>query len=345
MTAAAPTHQRAFCKITVAGEDVTSNINPRLLNLTVILKSEDVSEAHLELDDRYGQIKIPEEEDTITIELGWLDEGSFSVFRGSVFDLESAGQKRGGRTMTIIAHEANMLAPFKAQTRWSEGDGTEDVKLEKALKTASGFASIDVKIAPELAKLTRKFWMGNNESFMSFGQRIAGEVGGVFKMSGQTATITKPGGDADGNATGSVTAQAGKNLIAWRVRPRIARAIWANTGHVHFDPMAAAWKLVQSKVKNAGLVRPQADHTGVGAKSDKDTAQQGADGDAVSARLNAGTGWVMMNGEPQAQPWGQLVVLGARPGVDGSYTITDVEHNYNAQTGFTTRCDFLNPSS
>ena len=222
--AVAPHHQRAFCKIIVAGEDVTARLNPRLLNLTVINKFDGVNEAHLELDDRYGQIKIPEIEDSIVTELGWFDEGSFVVFNGTVFDVESAGQKRGGRTLTIIAYESDLLTHIKTQTRWSEGDGTEDVTLEKALRTASGFASIDVKVSPDLAKLTRKFWMGNNESFMAFGARIASEVGGVFKISGQTATITKPGADADGNDMGSVTAQAGRNLIAWRVRPRIARA-------------------------------------------------------------------------------------------------------------------------
>lgn len=344
MTATPPKHQRAFCKITVAGQDVTSNFNPRLLNISVILPFDGVGEALLELDDRYGQIKIPEVEDSIIVELGWLDEGSFVVFSGTVFDLESAGQKRGGRTLTIVAQEANLLTHIKTTMRWSEGDGTEDVTLEKALKTASGFASINVKVSPDLAKLTRKFWMGNNESFMAFGKRIADEVGGVFKMSGQTATITKPGGDADGNDMGSITAQAGRNLIAWRVRPRIARAIWANTGHMHFDPAAAAWKLVQSKVSSNAVIlsRPKADHTGVGAKADKDSAQQSADGDAVSARENAGTGWVLVDGEPQAQPSGQLVILGARPGVDGSYLITDVEHNYSPQQGYTTRIDFIN---
>lgn len=341
MTTPRPRHQRAFCKIIVAGEDVTSRINPRLLNLTIMNKADDVSEAHLELDDRYGQIKMPEPSDSISIELGWPDEGSFVVFDGFVQDLESAGQKRGGRTMTIIAFESDMLKHVKTQMRWSEGDGAEDVKLEKALKTAAGLADIDVKISPVLAQLSRKYFMGNNESFMAFGRRIADEVGGVFKVSGDKATLSKPGENAEGADMPTVIAVAGATLIAWRVRPRIARAIWAKAGHMHFDPMKAAWDLVESKA-GGGATTALAKFTGVGAQADKDTAQQQADADAESSREGAGTGWVVIDGEPQAAPNGKLTIEGARNGVDGSYLITDVEHSYSAQQGFTTRIDFVN---
>jgi len=342
MTAVAPHHQRAFCKVIIAGEDVTTRLNPRLLSLIVLNKFDGVDEAHIELDDRYGQIKMPEDQDQIEIELGWPEEGSFLVFKGVVQDLESAGQKRGGRTMTIIAFETDLLKHVKTQMRWSEGDGTEDVKLDKALQTAAGLANMNVKVSPALAQLSRKYFMGQNESFMAFGKRMAGEVGGVFKMSGDSATLSKPGENADGESMGEATATVGANLIAWRVRPRIARAKWAAAGHMHFDPMKAAWDLVKSDVSGGGTFSALAKFTGVGPQADKDTSQQQADSDAVSSRENAGTGWVVVDGNPQARPNGKVTIVGARNGVDGSYLITDVEHNYSAQQGYTTRIDFIN---
>jgi uncharacterized protein len=52
-----------------------------------------------------------------------------------------------------------------------------------------------------------------------------------------------------------------------------------------------------------------------------------------------GTGWVVIDGEPRAKAGGRIRIAGARVGVDGDYFMEEVEHNYNPQTGFTTRID------
>jgi hypothetical protein len=36
---------------------------------------------------------------------------------------------------------------------------------------------------------------------------------------------------------------------------------------------------------------------------------------------------------------GKIMIIGARPGVDGDYHMDEVEHSFNSQTGFTTRAD------
>jgi hypothetical protein len=48
----APKRQRAFVRVIVAGIDVSSRINPRLMELTILDKRDTDNEAHLVLDDR-----------------------------------------------------------------------------------------------------------------------------------------------------------------------------------------------------------------------------------------------------------------------------------------------------
>jgi phage protein D len=334
-----PIHQRAACRITVAGVDVTDRINPRLLNVTVIDKFGGISEAHIELDDRYGQVVLPEGNDPIEVDLGWPDEGLFTVFKGHAYDVESAGQKRGGRTLTIIARGHDELSKIKEQARWSLGDGSEDVQLGDALKKAAKIAGVDLKVDSKLANLSRKFWMGQNESFMAYAQRIAGETGGAFKIAGNQASFSRLDSfnNADGIAMSNTIAEAGKNLIAWRVSPQIARPQFGNTQHTHFDPMQAKWLVEKSLSGNLS----KADFTGVGAQADKDNAKQQADSDAIPSRAERAKGWVLIDGSPTSMAGGQLTIIGARPGVDGSnYRVTEVEQSYSSQGGYTTRIDF-----
>jgi phage protein D len=339
----APHRQKAFVKVVVGGEDVTAKINERLLSLTIIDKLGGMDECHLELDDREGRIRLPAGPDEISVELGWPNEGSFTAFKGKTADLWSAGQKHGGRTLTISAMGADLQKDTKAPMQWSLGDGQEDVKIGDAMKKAGELAGVNIKVSPDLAKLARKFWMGNNESFMAFAQRIAGEVGGSFKISGSQATLTKAGSfaNADGEPLFEVSAKAGKNLLAWRICPQDARPQWGGTGHTFFNPVLAKWEKVTSAIKGGGLPgwAASAMFTGLGALADKDVAQQQADGDRTISLGMRGTGWVALDGEPRAVAGGKIMIIGARPGVDGDYHMDEVEHRMDAQTGFTTRCD------
>ncbi len=42
-----------------------------------------------------------------------------------------------------------------------------------------------------------------------------------------------------------------------------------------------------------------------------------------AGEMRAGTGWVALDGEPKAAPSGTLTIIGARPGVDGSYLMNE----------------------
>jgi len=339
----APHRQRAFVKVLIGGEDVTARINERLMSLTIIDKLGGLDECHIELDDRDGRIRLPAGPDEISVELGWPGEGSFTVFKGKTADLWSAGQKHGGRTLIVSATGADLQNDTKSQMRWSVGDGSEDVKLGDAMKKASELAGVDIKVSPELASLTRKYFLGNNESLMAFGQRIAGEVGGSFKISGRTASLTKAGSfaNAEGEPLAEVAAVAGKNLLAWRICPQDARPQWGGTGHTIFNPVLAQWEKVSSAIKGGGLPgwAASAMFTGVGALADKDVAEQQASADRTISMGMRGTGWVALDGEPRALAGGKIMIIGARPGVDGDYHMDEVEHQFNSQTGFTTRAD------
>jgi uncharacterized protein len=168
---------------------------------------------------------MPAGYNTVEVRLGWPREGSFLVFSGNLADVESFGQKRGGRTLMIMARGVNLSSKTKQQVKWSLGDGTTDEPLSGAMQKAAEMGGMTVKVDQALGSLTRKYWMANNESFMEFGQRMAGEVGGIFKISGTSASLTKAGSfsNADGDVLFNVSATAGVNLIAWKICPQVAR--------------------------------------------------------------------------------------------------------------------------
>ena len=332
-------------QVLVSGVDVSSRFNPRLLQLSIIDPSGGVSsQARLELDDRLGQIKIPEGADRIVIELGWPHEGSFNVFDGRAADVESRGQKNGGRILCINAQGQDLIkGKSKTPMRWSLGDGTQDATLGDALQKAAGLAGLAIRIDPQIAAIKRKFWMANNESFQAVGDRIANEVGGIFKITGQGATLTKSAGgvSTDGQNLTTITAQAGVNLIGWEAHPNEAKAQWKSTGQMFFDVAKGAWKRVDNAVKPLpNALTAAADFTGIHAAADEQEAEQKAQGDSAAIYRKRGYGWVVIDGEPQAQARAPLTISGARPGVDGSYKIDAVEHFLSRQTGYISRIDF-----
>jgi hypothetical protein len=67
--------------------------------------------------------------------------------------------------------------------------------------------------------------------------------------------------------------------------------------------------------------------------------QQHNDGLSDASNFNRGNGFVMMQ---IARPRGRAVVKGARPGGDGSYANSEIEHHYS-RAGFVTRIELQQP--
>ena len=235
------------------------------------------------------------------------------------------------------------------------GEGKEDdstvhgskgkIPLKDMMTKVFGAAGLSVAMSPEMEKITRDFWH-INDSPMNFGKRMAQEIGGIFKISKSTAVLIGKleGVNAAGEAMPTVEAIWGVNLIGWRIKPYVGRPQYGEAASKMFDANKGEWKTLTSAISGgtpfggSGAVA-----NAVNSVADKASGDQANKGTGDDTKGRRGEGWVLLNGEPNAKANGFLFIDGARPGIDGTYTMTEVEHNYTRGVGFTTRVNVRNP--
>ena len=344
---------RALCRIVVDGEDVTKAFDPHLISVQVTTTSDatQADRAQIELDDRDGQLAIPPGRGPGR-SVARLDQRKpgRGFHRANGRDQNSGffAARRQGRRLWIVAKgiDAGGLGRAHFRQSWGDGQGEEGVSLEDVLKKSAEMAGgIQMKVSPTMRDIKRKYW-AQDESFHHLGMRLAREVGGLVKVTGPTATFgyMTDGLNADGEEMGTVEAVWGENMIGWRIKPFVARPQAQTAAATHFDRAGGAWGEIEKAIGGdlpfgrsaaiAGLPGPQ--------RLNKQTADQWTVGLTEASILKRGMGFVMLNGEPAAVPYGRVSVKGARAGVDGLYSIEEVEHLYS-RNGFLTRLNVNNP--
>lgn len=373
--------RHAYCDIRINGESVTDRLDPHLISVQVILKSSGVNTCSIELDDRDGQLPIPPQPAQLSVYLGWSSVGprippvptpmpagselelpfgggaGTLVFYGTIQQIESGFARRGGgRRLWVEAHSADMTSKIKSGNLMTMGvgetpegeSGGEEVSLKDFMEKAAKAAGITINMDEKFAGIKRKFFM-QNESFMQLGQRFAADLGGIFRIDGKTASLVDALShrNVHGVAMPAIAVWWGVNLISWRIKPFAARpqfkgmqSHWFNTLKGVFETNTANFGGNSNSPFNLasaiGRLPASAPNRQVG--------DQVGEGFNTDSQRERGTGWVMFNGEPEAQPQGILTIVGARPGVDGTYTIEEAEHNWSRR-GYFTRCDLKNPGA
>jgi phage protein D len=179
----------------------------------------------------------------------------------------------------------------------------------------------------------------SNESPMHFVERFSQEFGGIWQVKGDSIILTKPGEDASGQRTDTIIAEWGKNLIGWKVHPWRARPGWSSSDQHYFDTRAGQWmKLIKDFGKSMPWSQSTAKYSFPAPAPNKSVAEQHNDGADLTGTYVPGAGRIVINGEPSAD-WNKHVqIIGARPGVDGTYFIWCAEHSYSRQ-GYITWLD------
>lgn len=369
--------RKAFCQVLVEfdGEmqDITSVLEPYLISVKIVDPIDLPTKCSIELDDRDARLGIPIDEARIQAYLGWSDTGPrvppfdpnlpgsadelpfggggmTQVFDGLLEGIESGCSRRGGgRRLWIEATSDNIKGDGKSNMMKSWGDGSSPVAFGdvfKEIATAVGYNNIQM---PEnIAALTRNFWfVGRSESFHSWGDRISKEMGLNMKISGGSTVAvfsTLSGTNAMGDMMPHVVAEWGVNLIAWRVRPFVARPQYGTASSSHFSAMQGAWSSVSQVIGgNVPFGNATANTAPPNPAPNAAVGEQWNNGSHESSQVERGTGWVLINGEPEAKSGGRVQIIGARPGVDGSWRIEEAEHNYSRKGGYTTRCNLGMP--
>lgn len=328
---------QALFSVTVAGQDITATLNPILLSLSVSDKAGTSSDsASLEIDDTDGQIVMPRKGDALSIMLGWEGKGVGLVFQGTVDEVRAKGG-RSGRTISVGAKGMDTGGKAKQGQRRHFDNAT----IQSALSQAGQFAGISVKVDPAFASITRPYVALDDESFVAFGERLARELGGTFKIVGDKAILAKRnGGTSPSGATlPTVSAAWGDNLHDYDIAPLLGRPVEKETLSRWYDSDAAKWLKTTAETGTEGGITTKPARF---SEPDEDRADEQAGSDAAESDRKSGEGSVTIEGNINAQPEGLCMVSGCRPGVDGTYRIESVDHDYS-RSGFVTRLSLRQP--
>lgn len=330
--------RKAVAEIWIDGVNVTDRISPLLISLSVSDKAGASSDsASVELDDTDGRAVMPgNEKAPISIKLGWEGEGVAEIFRGTVDDIRARGG-RGGRTLSVSAKGMDTRGKAKQGQRRHFDDET----IEKALQETGREAGITVSVAPSFASIKRPYIGLENESFVEFGERIAREVGGTFKIVGDRAILAKRNGgvNAAGAALATVQAVWGENLHDYDIEPILGRTVEKEIVTQWYDPKAAEYKTAKAETGTEGA---ETTKPSIYIEADEDRAKEQAGSDAAESDRKSGEGTVTIEGNIGAQPEGSCVVAKCRPGIDGTYRIEGVTHDYS-RSGWVTRLELGQP--
>ena len=336
--------RRAIVMLTIAGQDVTSLFQPRLIELKISLTEGGESDTlTVTLDDRNGSIQLPKIGSEVTCLLSWMNGGGSVQFTGRTDEPTSTGSRDGGMLMKITARSADMGGEPKAKDTKHKDKG----KFKEVAEEFGKKAGLQVKVADKLGSIERDYWSMKNESFLQWGQRHAEELGATFKVMGKKAVFVEKNGkeSASGKPLGQVMAAYGDNLIEWSITPKQMRPQWEEMIVRYFDPQKVEWKEEKKKIEGGGGggFKPKAKHIETKRAANKEQAKQKAESNAAESEDGKGAGSITIVGDGNAQPQARCMIQGVRAGINGNYKITSCTHTYSRNEGWITECELSNP--
>ena len=320
--------------VIVAGQDVTSRIDARLLSVKVTRASGEAADTcDLKLADPHGDTVMPGERAPTQVMIDGL-----LAFDGFISDVTYAFGKGSGSTLDISCSSIDQGSKVKEPTlKHKDNSSLSDFASE--LGSAAGLA---VTVAGSITGISRPYWLSQNESFMSWGQRISKEVGASFKILGTNAYLValNEGISPSGQPLTSISAIRGQNLISGSISPIISRPKFKDVEISYFDIKKG--ERVKQKVPTGVSDVDSSLRTVIGA-ADEDQAKSKAEAAGKNSDREKGAGSVTILGDVAAEPEAMVFIGGCRAGVDGGYRIGTVTHNISKSSGFETELDLKQP--
>ena len=327
--------------IVVDGLDITARINGLVQAISVQDRAgRGTDTASIVIDDSAGNLAFPQHNAAISIWLGLTLSGVGLVFSGTVDEVRSSASRSGGRVLHISAGGIDTSGKAK-EPQERHFDGLTVLEILTAAGATAGIT--DVRVDPDLAGIVRAYEHMDNESFIKFGERLADEIGGVFKIRNEAAIMAKKGAQRSpsGDPLPPVLAIRGENLLEWDVAPYIGRKRYRQIRVRFYDKAAAKHDeiVVETDVEGSDAIA-----VGRFEAPTKELAQQRANALKAESERQSGVGSVAINGNPGAQPEALCQIIGARLGIDGGYIIEGVDHVLDRGSGYITRLQLANPA-
>ncbi len=314
------------CRVEINGIDYTNRFAPRVKSIKVSDKDGVTSDScTIKLADKDGEIALPSENDMLSVFLGDVESGIGLVFQGAIDEVRSTGTAGGGRELSIGAKGVNSTGKAKEVSE-KHKDDAKFGDVAKEWGAAAGMS--EVLVDDDLASIEDEYWSMNNESFIGWGQRVAGEIGATFKVQGDRALFlsANSGKTAKGRDIPDLLVEWGDNLLRWDISPVLGRPRHQKVEVEFYSPKDGRLKTKQVEVdgeKSSATLKSKV------RASDERSADRIAKSGGKKVKRKNGSGTVTMVGTPLAKPEGKLILSGAREGIDGEYRITGVEHDYS----------------
>lgn len=321
-------------RVVLAGQDVTSRLNPMLKSIKVTRSSEQSGDTcTISLHDADGRILLPQERATVEISIN----GAL-IFTGFVSDVSYTFSKGGGRELEVSASSVNQGSKATEPVLRSK----ENASFQSIAQEWGQKAGLQVSVSGSITSVERPYWIMQNESFMSWGQRTAREIGASFKIIGNRAFFVgvNEGLSGSGKPLPAIEAAYGRNLISGSISPIISRPKFKEVELSYYDVKQA--KRVKVKVPTGIDDVDTALRTVIG-QADEAQAKQKAGAEGKRSDREKGGGSVTILGAAYAEPEAICQVSGVRPGIDGSYRIASVNHTITKGGGFQTELNLKQP--
>jgi phage protein D len=321
-------------RVEVDGVNQTEALSKYLINISVTDKEGQTADScSMTLDDTNGSLKLPRMGARISVRFKGV-----LIFKGALDAPKSSGSKSSGRVLKVTAKSvANQEKAKEPQT--IHGD---DQTLGDFMGKLAKNAGFDLIIDDELASQFRNYWSADAKSFLAFGEQIANELNGTFKVRDDKAVLAKRGNSKapNGGELPTIEAAYGQNLVSWNVTPAQPRPIYSQTKVRYFERSEAKVKEVvethdDSDDKVTRMIRTLA--------PDKAQAKEIAKARGGEQERQKGEGSVVIEPEPSAQVEGLIKLSGCRAGVDGTYRITEITHSGSKSAGNKTQIQFKEP--
>lgn len=270
---------------------------------------DDDDEFEIELDDNYGQIPLPHEDDLLIVFAGYVETTAPMIGAFKVNGWES-GWEHGPETMKMTARAATMSGEFKAggMKHW------HDSTLGQVLEDTAKAAKLSLAIDPELAQVKLPFTLRWEASPIDFAHRVAAEAGGIVKPGGQKLAVTKRGSgkSTDGGELPPIIINR-IGCSGWRIkgepRPRYGKidASW-------HDPKTGRRKSIRYSTGAKGPT-----HTLLHPRASEDEAKRAAEAHGRKLNMLTGGGHFTMPYNPAWSAGAKVIASGFRDGIDGTW--------------------------
>ena len=314
-------------RITANGDDITAVIADRLVSLRLTDEAGIESDTlELVLADHLAPIQLPPTGAELEVALGY--DGVLTAMGLFVVDeLELGGWPT---TMTIRARAAVMKASvggkvdLQSQKTRSWDAGTT---LGAMVETIAGEHGLKPAVAAELASIALPHTDQTRESDMHLLQRLAKRHDAVLKAAGGALAMTKRGAGttASGQALPTYTVRA-KDCTAFRATlakrdaPGTVKAFWQDTRAARREEALFG---EGDPVRELRQVFPT-----------QAAAEEAARAEWGRRARGEATASFTLSGDPSVMAEAPLRAEGFRPGVDGEWIVSRVEHSLDAGGGY-----------